>query len=36
MILGFMQKFPWKGEDKQPVPTNFREKILAGVKIVTK
>ena len=30
MLLGFMQKFPWKGEDKQPVPTNFREKILAG------
>ena len=26
MILGFMQKFPWKE------PTNFREKILAGVK----
>lgn len=30
MILGFMQKFPWT-ENKQPVPTNFREKILLGV-----
>jgi hypothetical protein len=34
MILGFMQKFPWKGEDKQPVPTNFREKILAGALLI--
>lgn len=29
MILGFKQNFPWDE------PTNFREKILAGVKIVT-
>jgi len=28
MTLGFMQRFPWK-VDKQPVPTHFREKILA-------
>jgi hypothetical protein len=31
MILGFKQKFQWRGADKQPMPTNFREKILAGV-----
>jgi hypothetical protein len=30
MILGFKRYFDWK-EDKQPVPTNFREKILSGV-----
>jgi len=30
MTLGFMKSFPWK-VDKQPVPTYFREKILAGV-----
>jgi hypothetical protein len=29
MILGFMQKFPWKGEDGLPEATHFREKILA-------
>jgi hypothetical protein len=29
MILGFKQNFPWK-EDKQPVPTNFKEKIKAA------
>jgi hypothetical protein len=27
MTLGFMQHFPWK-ENKTPVPTNFREKII--------
>lgn len=31
MTLGFMQRFKWKGPDGQPEPTNFREKILAGV-----
>src|SRR5690554_3897274 len=30
MILGFKQYFPWHTE-KNPAPTFFREKILAGV-----
>lgn len=29
MTLGFMQQFPWSTK-KNPAPTNFREKILAG------
>lgn len=33
MILGFKQQFPWSTK-KNPAPTNFREKILAGVGMV--
>lgn len=31
MVLGFKQQFPWATKDS-PAPTNFREKILAGVR----
>ena len=34
MILGFMQYFPFKGENGEKEPTNFREKILASQGLV--
>lgn len=35
MILSFKKQFPWKGTDGKPAETNFKQKILDGIKIHT-